>query len=42
MVLNEYASSTNLPRTSALATLLVVVVLVLVLLGLRLAEPQRS
>lgn len=42
VVLNEYASSTNLPRTSALATLLVIVVLVLVLLGLWLAEPQRG
>jgi spermidine/putrescine transport system permease protein len=42
VVLNEYASSTNLPRTSALATILVVLMIIVLAIGLKLAEPPKD
>lgn len=41
MLIADYASSTNLPRTSALATILVVVMVIMLVLGYRLAERAR-
>jgi spermidine/putrescine transport system permease protein len=42
VVLNEYASTTNLPRTSALATVLVVILLLLLAIGLKLSDSPRD
>ncbi|TVQ19063.1 MAG: ABC transporter permease [Leptolyngbya sp. DLM2.Bin15] len=42
VVLNEYAGTTNLPRTSALATILVILLLVILAAGLKLADPPRD
>jgi spermidine/putrescine transport system permease protein len=41
MLMTDYASSTNLPRTSALATILVVTMIVLMGLGFWIAEVVR-
>lgn len=41
MLMTDYASSTNLPRTSALATILVVVMILLMGIGIALAERAR-
>ena len=41
MLMSDYASSTNLPRTSALATILVLVMVVLMVVGFRIAERAR-
>ena len=41
MLMTDYASSTNLPRTSALATILVVVMIILMGLGFAWAEKAR-
>lgn len=41
MILNEYAASTNLPRTSALATLLIVIMIVVLVTGFKLADSER-
>lgn len=41
MVMTDYASSTNLPRTSALATILVLVMIVLMAGGFAWAEKAR-
>ena len=41
MLMTDYASSTNLPRTSALATILVVAMIVLMGVGFWLAEIVR-
>lgn len=38
MILNEYAASTNLPRTSALATLLILMMVIILVTGLNLNE----
>ncbi len=38
MILNEYAASTNLPRTSALATILIVIMIVILAMGFKLSE----
>jgi hypothetical protein len=37
VILNEYAASTNLPRTSALATLLIGLMVIILVLGLQFA-----
>lgn len=37
VILNEYAASTNLPRTSALATLLIAIMVMILVLGLQFA-----
>ena len=42
VILNEYAGSTNLPRTSALATILVLLMVGILMIGLKLAEPERA
>lgn len=41
IILNEYAASTNLPRTSALATLLISIMIVILVTGFKLAESER-
>lgn len=41
MILNEYAASTNLPRTSALATLLIGIMIVVLVTGFKLANSER-
>jgi spermidine/putrescine transport system permease protein len=41
MILNEYAASTNLPRTSALATLLIGIMIVVLVAGFKLAKSER-
>jgi spermidine/putrescine transport system permease protein len=38
MILNEYAASTNLPRTSALATLLIVIMVLILIAGAKLSK----
>jgi len=40
MILNEYAGSTNLPRTSALATLLIVIMVAILAGGVKLADDK--
>ena len=40
VILNEYAGSTNLPRTSALATILVLMMVGVLTIGLKLAESE--
>ena len=42
VILNEYAGSTNLPRTSALATILVLIMVGILMIGLKLAEPEGA
>jgi ABC-type spermidine/putrescine transport system permease subunit II len=44
MILNEYSASTNLPRTSALATLLIGIMMptAIALVGLRLAQMPKD
>lgn len=42
VILNEYASSTNLPRTSALATILVGLLVVILIVGFKLAEREKN
>ena len=42
MIMNEYASSTNLPRTSALAMILVLVMVVMLVAGLQGAAEARQ
>ena len=42
VILNEYAGSTNLPRTSALATILVLMMAGILVIGLKLAEPEGT
>ena len=42
VILNEYAGSTNLPRTSALATILVLMMVGILVIGLKLAEPENA
>lgn len=41
MILSEYAASTNLPHTSALATLLISIMIVVLVTGFKLAESER-
>jgi spermidine/putrescine transport system permease protein len=41
MILNEYAASTNLPRTSALATILIVIMIVVLAIGTRLTPKEQ-
>ncbi|MBD3886669.1 ABC transporter permease [Phormidium tenue FACHB-886] len=41
IILNEYAASTNLPRTSALATILIGIMVLVLVIGFRLAESER-
>ncbi|MEP0912349.1 ABC transporter permease [Leptolyngbya sp. GB1-A1] len=41
IILNEYAASTNLPRTSALATLLIGIMIVILVTGFKLAESEQ-
>lgn len=41
MLLSDYASSTNLPRTAALATILVAVMVLCLVIGYRLADRAR-
>lgn len=41
MILNEYSASTNLPRTSALATLLIGIMIVILAAGFKLARSER-
>ena len=41
IILNEYAASTNLPRTSALATLLIVIMTVILANGIKLAVVEK-
>jgi spermidine/putrescine transport system permease protein len=38
MILNEYAASTNLPRTSALATILIFIMILILMVGSKLSE----
>lgn len=40
MILNEYAGSTNLPRTSALATILILLMVTILISGAKLAEEK--
>jgi spermidine/putrescine transport system permease protein len=40
MILNEYAASTNLPRTSALATILIVIMVLVLIVGTKLSQPN--
>ncbi len=40
MILNEYTASTNLPRTSALATILIGIMIVVLGIGFKLAESK--
>ena len=42
MILNEYAASTNLPRTSALATILILIMVLTLAVGLQIAKPERT
>lgn len=42
MILNEYTASTNLPRTSALATVLILIMVLVLAVGLQLAKPERT
>jgi spermidine/putrescine transport system permease protein len=41
MILNEYAASTNLPRTSALATLLILIMLLILIAGTKLSQTEQ-
>jgi spermidine/putrescine transport system permease protein len=41
MILNEYAASTNLPRTSALATILIGIMVVILIIGNRFSQSPR-
>jgi len=41
VILNEYAASTNLPRTSALATILIGIMLIILVSGLKLTASER-
>jgi len=41
MILNEYAASTNLPRTSALATILILIMILVLLIGSKLSESTQ-
>ncbi|MBD1868781.1 ABC transporter permease [Cyanobacteria bacterium FACHB-471] len=40
VILNEYAASTNLPRTSALATILIGIMMIILVSGLKLTESE--
>lgn len=40
MILNEYAASTNLPRTSALATLLILIMVVILIVGSQFSSSE--
>jgi spermidine/putrescine transport system permease protein len=40
MILNEYAASTNLPRTSALATILIGIMVLILIIGNRFSQSQ--
>ena len=42
MIMNDYASSTNLPRTSALAMILVLILLAILALGLHLTDKAQK
>jgi spermidine/putrescine transport system permease protein len=41
MILNEYAASTNLPRTSALATILIIIMVLVLIAGTKLSQPNE-
>ncbi|MDX2215857.1 MAG: ABC transporter permease [Oculatellaceae cyanobacterium bins.114] len=41
MILNEYAASTNLPRTSALATILILIMMIILIAGFKLSESEQ-
>lgn len=41
MILNEYAASTNLPRTSALATILIFIMVLILMIGSKLSESTQ-
>lgn len=41
MILNEYAASTNLPRTSALATLLILIMVLILIVGTKLSQTNQ-
>ncbi|HEY9659636.1 MAG TPA: ABC transporter permease [Allocoleopsis sp.] len=41
MILNEYAASTNLPRTSALATILIFIMVIILVVGSKLSESTQ-
>jgi spermidine/putrescine transport system permease protein len=41
MILNEYAATTNLPRTSALATILILIMLIVLIVGTRFSKPTQ-
>ncbi len=42
MIIREYASSTNLPRTSALAMILVVMLVVILVIGVAAADKAQK
>jgi spermidine/putrescine transport system permease protein len=41
MILNEYAASTNLPRTSALATILIGIMIIILIIGNRFSQSSQ-
>jgi spermidine/putrescine transport system permease protein len=41
MILNEYAASTNLPRTSALATILIGIMVIILIIGNRFSQSSQ-
>jgi spermidine/putrescine transport system permease protein len=41
MILNEYAASTNLPRTSALATILIFIMILVLIAGTKLSHAEQ-
>jgi spermidine/putrescine transport system permease protein len=41
MILNEYAASTNLPRTSALATILIFIMVLILIAGTKLSQSNQ-
>lgn len=41
MILNEYAASTNLPRTSALATILILIMVLILMVGTQLSQTNE-
>lgn len=41
MILNEYAASTNLPRTAALATILIFMMVLILIAGVKFSQPDQ-
>ena len=42
MIMNDYASSTNLPQTSVLAMIMVLILVAVLLVGLKAAESAQK